>query len=95
MWADQATQRDLTNPLLPNSPGKNNKPDTAPTVSDIDGSDRWFRPSDYEEDDAPPELRPERMSSLRKFRKYLHGYCEYNNMSLIICVFIYLKLIIS
>ena len=40
MWADQATQRDLTNPLLPNSPGKNNKPDTAPTVSDIDGSDR-------------------------------------------------------
>ena len=93
MWADQATQRDLTNPLLPNSPGKNQP--TAPTVSDIDGSDRWFRPSDYEEDDAPPELRPERMSSLRKFRKYQHGYCEYNNTSLIICVFIYLKLIIS
>ena len=57
MWADQATQRDLTNPLLPNSPGKNNKPDTAPTVSDTDGSDRWFRPSDYEEDDAPANRR--------------------------------------
>ena len=90
MWADQATQRDLTNPLLPNSPGKNNKP-TAPTViSDTDGSDRWFRPSDYEEDDAPPELRPERMSSLRKFRKFLHGYCEYNNMILIYaCIYLY------
>ena len=87
MWADQATQRDLTNPLLPNSPGENKPP--APTVSDIDGSERWFRPSDYEEDDAPPELRPERMSSLRTFRKYLHGYCEYNIM-ILICTVIYM-----
>ena len=87
MWADQATQRDLSNPLLPmNSPGKN-KP-TAPTVSDsdIDGSDRWFRPSDYEEDDAPPELSTERMSSLRKFRKYLHVTCEYND-TILICTY--------
>jgi len=93
MWADQATQRDLMNPLLPNSPGKNTPTTPTPTVSDsdIDGSDRWFRPSDYEEDDAPPELSTKRMSSLRKSRKLLHVTCEYNNMSLIIRVFIYHK----
>ena len=85
MLANQATQRDLMNPLQPNSPGKN-KP-IAPTVSDI--AERYFSPSDYEEDDAPPELHPERMSSLRTFRKYLHGYCEYNIM-ILICTVIYM-----
>lgn len=33
-------------------------------------------PSDHEEDNAPPDIKAERLRSLRLFRKYTIAYCE-------------------
>lgn len=74
-----SSSRDLSSPLLPRAPPVVNSPTTKDDGSNTavtDESGRWYAPSDHEEDNAPPDIKAERLRSLRLFRKYTIAYCE-------------------
>ena len=80
MWAGDlgSSQRDLSYPLLSPPPPSPTKHD------DVDDERRYTTPSDLEEDDEPPKIRTERMRSLRSFRRFIIGYCEFIYLFLIL-----------
>jgi len=50
--------------------------DDGSSTAVTDESGRWYTPSDHEEDNAPPDIKAERLRSLRLFRKYTIAYYD-------------------